>query len=189
MTTEPLNPSINLPAYNKRYAENDWGILAAICQCIQIAGGPVVSYPPNTAGIIRALSDLATVIATITGGSTLISFTMTAGEDLDHGDVVYIDANGTARKATAAGSREEATVIGLSSAAVPASSAINVVLLGGLVGYTTLVPGSEYYLSAAAPGAMSTTPPAGSGEFVVKVGEALSANTFMVRPTESILLS
>lgn len=182
MTTEPLNPSVDVAAYRRRYAENEWGILAAICHCIETAGGQVRSYPANTAGIIRALQDLSTVIATVTGGSTIINYPMTLGENAAFGDALYIAPDGLAYKSRANGTRDQATIQGLASEAGLGGGQINVALAGGLVGFAALTPGAEYFLSATTPGAITTTAPSGSGQFVVKAGEALSATTLMVLP-------
>jgi hypothetical protein len=182
VTSEPLNPNVDVAAYNRRFAENDWGILAAICHCIETAGGQVRSYPANTAGIIRALQDLATVIATVTGGSTIINFPMTLGENCAFGDALYIAPDGLAYRSFAGGSRDEATVQGLATEAGLSGAQINVALAGGLVGFTGLTPGAEYFLALTPEGAITNTAPSGAGDFVVKVGEALSTTTFMVRP-------
>lgn len=182
MTTEPLNPNVGVAAYNRRYAENDWGILAAICHCIQAAGGQVRSYPANTAGIIRALQDLSTVVATIKGGSTIINFPMTLGEDVLFGDALYIAADGLAYRSRADGTRDQASVQGVACGPGLSGAQVNVALAGGLTGFGALTPGAEYFLSATTPGAITTTAPSGSGQYVVKVGEALSAATLMVRP-------
>ena len=100
MTTEPLNPSVT-PLRGGRFAENTSGIIAAIIACIEASGGAVSSYPSNTAGIIQALIDLKTAIASGGGGGggggahthadeTSISLSMTCGESVVKGDAVYI---------------------------------------------------------------------------------------------------
>lgn len=189
MPEEPLNPSVVVAGYTQRYAENDWGILAAINLCIQAAGGIVTSYPANTGGIIRALVDLSVAVGSISGGSTVLNFSMTASEALAKGDLVYINSSGQAAKAIASGTRDQATVIGMASATTAAGSLGNITLMGGQVGLTTLTPGALYYLSAVTAGAYTVTPPSGSGQYVTRIGEALSATTMMMGPEEPTRLA
>lgn len=188
MTTEPLNPSVNLTAYNRRFAENEWGILAAICLCIEAAGGTVTSYPPNTAGIITALRDLANAILTIAGGASILNYAITLGEDVAFGEALYIAADGKAYKATASGSRDQATVQGLAVENGSSGDVIQLALAGGLIGYGGLTPGAEYFLSASTPGGITVTPPSGAGHYVTKAGEALSASVLMVKPGPAVEL-
>lgn len=189
MPTEPLNPSVVVSGYTQRFAENDWGILAAINLCIKAAGGVVSSYPANTGGIIRALVDLSVAVGSVAGGSTVLNFSMVAAENLTAGNLVHINSSGQAAKAIASGTRDQATVIGMASASITSGALGNITLLGGQVGLTSLTPGALYYLSAVTAGAYTLTPPSGSGQYVTRIGEALSATTMMVGPKEPTRLA
>jgi len=52
-------------------------------------------------------------------------------------------------------------------------------------GSAMLTPGAPYYLTSTA-GMMSVTPPTGDGEFVVKVGRAVSTDTFALELGEGV---
>lgn len=58
-------------------------------------------------------------------------------------------------------------------------------LVTGLSGLTT---GATYYLSAATAGAMTVTPPSVVGQYVVRLGKALSTTEFEIRIERPILL-
>jgi len=51
-----------------------------------------------------------------------------------------------------------------------------------------LTPGSDYFLSAATEGQMTTTPPSTVGQYVVKLGKALSSTKFDLSVDSPILL-
>jgi hypothetical protein len=59
---------------------------------------------------------------------------------------------------------------------------------GVVTGLSGLTPGAIYYLSAATAGAMTVTPPSTTGQYVVRLGTALSATEFMFSPERAILL-
>ncbi len=183
MATEPLNPSVT-PLYQARYAENTSGIIAAITACIQASGGPVKSYPANTAGIIQALIDLQSAIATGGSGSQSIAALApaTSGEALALGDAVYIKASdGRAYKAYRNNMREKANVLGLAKAAVSgAGEEFTVVVRGPISGLSGLIVGVDYFLGNG--GAITDAAPNGGQVYSVHIGQALSATKLDVQP-------
>lgn len=189
MPEEPLNPAVS-PLYQQRFAENTAGIVAAITACIVAAGGPLTTYPSNTAGIIRALMDLELAISGGGGGTpgVAVKLPMVAGEDLSKGDAVYVSsADGYIYKATNTGSLEQATVLGLVEANTLTSASVNVIARGPLGGFTGLTTASEYFLDLS--GAITSTPPGGGGTFLVRIGQAVSATTMELQPQSPIELT
>ena len=102
---------------------------------------------------------------------------MTASETLAAGDLINVwDDAGTPkiRKADASDAGKRAH--GFSPGAITSGNSGAVTLREGeIAGLTGLVGGTQYYLSAATPGGLVTTAPAGSGNIVQRVGVALSA--------------
>jgi hypothetical protein len=164
VTTEPLNPSV-APLYQERFAENTAGIIAAITACIVAAGGAVVAYPSNTAGVIQALLDLRSAIST--GGSAGVAafLPVTAGETLQPGDAVYMGVDGLVYKASNTGTRAEANVSGL----------------------TGLSTGADYFLGLS--GGYGSTAPVGGGVYLTMVGQALSPTEIDVQPQTPLFLN
>jgi len=189
VTTEPLNPSVS-PLYQERFAENTSGIIAAITACIVAAGGTVVSYPSNTAGIIQALLDLRTAIAgagPVVINDAQVLLPMTAGEALNLGDAVYLANNGRVYKAGRTTTRAAANVLGLARASAAGAAAVVVVARGKIEGLTGLTPGAEYFLGTN--GSYSSTAPVGGGIYLTMIGQALSSSTLDVQPQTPMLLS
>jgi len=177
-----------LPLYQDRYAENTSGIIAAITACIAAAGGTVVSYPSNTAGIIQALIDLRTAISgagPASDVSTLIP--VTAGESLGVGDAVYMEIDGKVYKARNTGTREQANVLGLARDAAAPEATVVIVARGKIDGLVGLTVGGEYFLGMN--GTYSVTPPLGGGSYLAMVGQAISATRLDVQPQNPVLLT
>jgi hypothetical protein len=89
-------------------------------------------------------------------------------------------------------SLETARVIGLASQAANAGDFIpaytdSLFSMGGegwdavTGGSGGLTPGAVYYLSATTAGRITTTPPTGDGEYVVRIGRALEATVMEVK--------
>lgn len=189
MPTEPLNPALT-PLYGGRYAENTSGIIAAIVNCIQAAGGALKSYPANTAGIITALIDLQLAIS---GGGTgtqsiAVLLPTTTGEAIAKGDAVYLNsADGKVYKATSNQSREKANLLGLAKNAADADKELTVVARGPLEGLSGLTVGSDYFLSSN--GSISTTAQTGGGVYSTFAGQAISDSIIDVQPVAPIYLN
>jgi hypothetical protein len=113
--------------------------------------------------------------------------TVTAGETLAAGDLIYIDSAGEAFKADANSEAKEA--VGFVLAGITAAATGTAYFGSGLVsGLTGLTPGARYFLSATTPGGISTSTPSGSGDIVQQVGKAVSSTELYFEPQQSILL-
>lgn len=117
-------------------------------------------------------------------GADAVSYT--AGENLTAGDLVYISAAGTVWKADANAVVKAAMGFVLASATAAASC--TVYFEGTITGLSSLTPGSKYFLSAAATGAIVSTPPSGAADIVQMVGFATSATTLSFSPGLPIVL-
>jgi len=125
-------------------------------------------------------------------------YTATFATATDAGSPIYTSAPSTVSqaRANAAGTVE---VVGLSAAAV-GSGATGPVKTNGVLtltdaewqarneGGSSLVAGTVYYLSIATAGKITTTPPTGVGEYLVKIGTALSVTDFLIEVGPVILL-
>lgn len=107
--------------------------------------------------------------------------TMTAGENLAAGDLVYIAAAGTVFKADANTAGKEAIGFVLSSISSAASGTVYFGT-GIVTGLTSLTPGSKYFLSASVTGGITATPPSGASDLVQLVGWAKSATELFFQP-------
>ena len=112
-----------------------------------------------------------------------------ASENLVAGDFVNIWLDGAdtrVRKADATAVGKEA--VGFVLAAVNSGSPALVYFEGSNNQLTSLAVGSRYYLSAASAGAVTTTPPAASGNVVQYVGIATSATSIAFEGTDGVVL-
>jgi len=125
-----------------------------------------------------------TTMPTGVGGDTQ---TLTAGEALSAGNLVYVNASGQVLKADANAATKAAVGFVLSSVANAASG--TVYFGSGIVtGLTGLVAGTEYFLSASATGAVTATPPTGTSKIVQPVGRAISTTILYFEPQAYVLL-
>lgn len=104
------------------------------------------------------------------------------------GNVVFISANDTVKLATANSVGTKDAVAFCASATVSPSTTGNYQTDGDLPGLAGLVAGSIYYLSPTTAGGMSTTPPATAGQYVVRLGVAVSTTEFLIKIERAILL-
>lgn len=124
-----------------------------------------------------------TMMPTGFGADTL---TLTAGETLAAGDLIYVDSGGQAFKADADASAKAA--IGFVLAGITSGATGTVYFGSGLItGLSSLTVGALYYLSSTA-GGITTTAPTGTNKIQQQVGYALSATTLYFEPQRSILL-
>lgn len=184
MANEPLNPVD--PTYGIKFAENTSGIIAAIQACIAAAGGTVTSYPSNTAGVIQALLDLKTVLA-VSGSAGTVELSLTAGENLTLGNLVYLSTDGKVYKATNDDTRAKATVFGMAKEAITANASGEVVIRGSCSGLSGLTTSNELYLGTA--GATTATAPSASGSYVTGIGQAMSASSVDLHVEVPVLLT
>lgn len=124
--------------------------------------------------------------------------TLTAGATVVKGCPAYISAAGAFNKANAAAAGT-AKVIGFAAAGISSASSGSI-QTDGILACTTgewdavagttggLAAGTEYYLAATA-GLISATAPSGSGNYVVKVGTAISTTELEISIGDSVLLA
>lgn len=136
-------------------------------------------YEPNYRGLVDAVIDLKEGFPVF--APERIGFDATTFEAVANGDALYMrSSDGQVGKAQADGTQDEALVVGFADDAA-ASGATVKVLVAGLLDYpSTIDPGDVYFLSTT-PGAISTSPPTGSGEFVVRVGEGATTSEFSIQ--------
>lgn len=107
-----------------------------------------------------------------------VSNIYTAAVNLAVGEVVYISAANTVDKADA-DSDATAKPIGFAASTVLAAASVGVISDGVISGLSGLTAGVRYYLSATA-GAITATPPTGSGNNIIQVGFAKSATELQI---------
>src|SRR5438552_17494879 len=89
------------------------------------------------------------------------------------GDFVYIDAADGVKKAKA-DAAGTALAFGVATATIASSAVGSYQSSGILSGLSGLTAGSAYFLSAATAGAITTTAPTAAGQYVVRLGVAIS---------------
>jgi len=122
------------------------------------------------------------------GGQQFWTAENATGAPIQPGQAVRVAAGGVAQLASAADNT--APVAGLAVATVAPSVSGDYQTAGHLTladwtaaaGASGLTPGATYWLSAT-PGQLTTTPPAGSGRSLQRVGQALSASTLAIQIT------
>jgi len=130
--------------------------------------------------------------------SVAISRQNADSDDIIKGELLYAASNSTVAKALADSSTKQ-KVLGF--AKIPfAVGVIGVVQIADLIEATTdewdavtgmvggLVAGAHYYLDPTTKGRMTTTPPSTDGQYVVRVGWALSSTEFQIDIEPSVLL-
>ena len=137
-------------------------------------------YAPNAQGFTEALIDLKSTMA----GKTVYSvagFIATGFEDVVQGEALYSRASdGKVGKAVASSTEDQATVVGFAQTSKLAGQQVRVLIVGVLA-TSGLDAGDIYYLSAATPGLITTTPPSTAGQFVTRVGEAASSAELIIQ--------
>lgn len=137
-------------------------------------------YPPNAQGFTEALIDLKSTMA----GKTVYSvagFIAEGFEDVVQGEALYSrSSDGKVGKAIANSTEDQATVVGFAQTSKLAGQQVRVLIVGVLA-TSGLDAGDIYYLSAATPGLITTTPPSVAGQFVTRVGEASSTAELIIQ--------
>jgi hypothetical protein len=137
-------------------------------------------------GEIQQLQSGDTLNAQVAEIETL---SLTNGDAGSHalGDIVYISAADTVKKAKAdAGATKDAFAVAMGAISNGASGSYQT--SGVIAGLSGLTAGAVYYLSAATSGAMTTTPPSSAGQYVVRLGIAISTTEFELDIERPILL-
>lgn len=112
------------------------------------------------------------------------TLTVTASEALSAGDFVNIHTGGVRKAdASAAGKEADGFVLDAVSSGQPAT----VYFEGRNTALTALTVGARYYLSGTTPGAVTTTPPAASGNVVQFLGRASETTSLAFEATDGVI--
>ena len=154
------------------------------------------SYTTSGSGTVLALATgaalttpqviLATPGSSLTANGTLI--TVTAGENLVFGDVVYIKSDGKYWKARADASTT-VPVVGMSLGSISANASGNI-LQSGLVrndSWSWSTVGGQIWLSVSTAGAITQTKPSATGNQLIYVGYAKSATEVNFNPSPIVI--
>ncbi len=137
-------------------------------------------YEPNFEGLIGLLIDLKTTIA----GKQVYSvagFTAPAFENVSQGEALYSrSSDGKVGKAIANDTVDKASCIGFAETSKSTGETVRCLTHGQLAS-SGLTRGSDYYLSDSSSGGITTTPPTGSGKYLVRVGTASSTTQLIVK--------
>ena len=116
--------------------------------------------------------------------------TLTAGEALSAGDLIYINGSGQMLKADANAESKAAVGFVLSSVSNGASG--TAYLGSGLItGLTSLTPGAQYFLSNSTTGGIGTyaSLTLGSNDIAQPVGRAVSSTVLYFEPGQYIVVA
>jgi len=136
-------------------------------------------YEANYEGLIGLLIDLKTTIA----GKQVYSvagFLAPAFENINQGELLYSrSSDGKVGKARCDSSLDKATCIGFAQTSKSIGEDVRC-LTHGQLATSGLTPGADYYLSISS-GNITTTPPSGTGNHLVRVGKASSTTQLIVK--------
>ena len=144
-------------------------------------------YASNAEGLTQALIDLKDTMA----GKTVYAvagFGALAFEDVTQGAALYSrSSDGKVGLARAAGTLDEATVVGFAQTAKNTGEEVRVLTVGVLA-TSGLDAGDPFYL-ATGYGGITSTPPSTAGQYLVRVGEASTTANLIIQLEPPILLS
>ena len=139
------------------------------------------NYPPyeaNAKGFTEALIDFKDTLA----GRTVYSvagFESVAFENVAQGQPLYArSSDGKLGLARAACSADEARVVGFAQTSKSTGETVRCLVFGNLA--TSGLDAGELYFLSTGYGGITTTPPSGSGEYITRVGEAISSASLHV---------
>jgi hypothetical protein len=171
------------------YEPNIEGALAVLVDLMQGNGFTMTRspYAPNYRGLVDALIDLKDGFPTFV--PFRIGFDAVTFEAVGQGEALYLRASdGLVGRAIASGTLDQAYVAGIADSSKGAGQTVKV-LVTGVEAISGLDAGDHYFLSAGTPGSITTTPPSTAGQYVVRVGEAVSGSEFSIQLEPPILLS
>ena len=118
-----------------------------------------------------------------------IGFNATVFENVTEGDALFMrTADGQVGKASAAnGTLENAVVVGFANNSAVTNGSVKVIV-AGTIDISGLDAGDLYFLSPTTAGAVTLTPPSGSGQAVTRVGEAATTSKLATHIEAPILL-
>ena len=135
-------------------------------------------YEPNAKGFTEALIDFKDTLA----GRTVYSvagFESVAFENVAQGQPLYArSSDGKLGLARAAGSVDEARVVGFAQTSKSGGQTVRCLVFGNLA--TSGLDAGELYFLSTGYGGITSTAPSGSGEYMTRVGEAISGASLHV---------
>lgn len=148
-----------------------------------------VGGTPAQAGQVGALDPNGRwALSMMPVGITPDTYVGPAGEALDAGNKVYINATGEVRRASAAAAGVPCIGFILDSAA--ANAQVMVYFEGRNTALSGLVAGSRYYLSDSTPGGITATPVvAAAGKKHQYLGRAITATALAFEADDAIILA
>jgi len=137
-------------------------------------------YAPNNQGLIEVLIDLKSIMS----GETVYAvagFTAECFETVTQGQALYSrSSDGKVGLAIANSTEDKANVIGFAQTSKLVGEIVRVLIVG-ILPTSGLSPGRIYYLSATTNGGISITPPNVAGQYVTRVGEAVTTGQLVVQ--------
>ena len=135
-------------------------------------------YEPNAQGFTEALIDFKDTLA----GRTVYSvagFESVAFENVAQGQPLYArSSDGKLGLARAAGSADEARVVGFAQTSKSTGQTVRCLVFGSLA--TSGLNAGELYFLSTGYGGITTTAPSASGQYITRVGEAISGASLHV---------
>ena len=135
-------------------------------------------YEPNAQGFTEALIDLKDTLA----GRTVYSvagFESIAFENVNQGQPLYArSSDGKLGLARAAGSEDEARVVGFAQTNKSTGETVRCLVFGTLA--TSSLDAGEFYFLSTGYGSITATPPSTAGQYITRVGEAISGASLHV---------
>ena len=135
-------------------------------------------YEPNAQGFTEALIDFKDTLA----GRTVYSvagFESIAFENVAQGQPLYArSSDGKLGLARAAGSADEARVVGFAQTSKSTGQTVRCLVFGSLA--TSGLNAGELYFLSTGYGGITTTAPSASGQYITRVGEAISGASLHV---------
>ena len=145
-------------------------------------------YASNDVGLLGALRDLKETMANQQTYS-VIGYQCITFENVVQGEALYCrSSDGKVGKAIADDTFDKALVAGFAQTTKSTGQSVNVIVRG-LMATSGLDAGDDYYLSAASAGAITKTPPSGSGEYLTRVGESGTSTQLIIKLEPPVLLS
>ena len=136
-------------------------------------------YEPNAKGFTEALIDLKDTLGNRTVYS-VAGFESVAFENVAQGQPLYArSSDGKLGLARAAGSADEARVVGFAQTSKSAGGTVRCLVFGTLA--TSGLDAGELYFLNTGYGGITTTPPSSSGQYITRVGESISGASLHVR--------
>ncbi len=135
-------------------------------------------YEPNSKGFTEALIDLKDTLGNRTVYS-VAGFESIAFENVTQGQPLYArSSDGKLGLARAGGTEDEARVVGFAQTTKATGDTVRCLVFGNLE--TSGLDAGELYFLSTSYGGITKTPPSSSGQFITRVGEAVSSASLHV---------